>query len=69
MYATNNKVHIIISSQTMNILETGWQKLREGAKGIRQKVWTLTAILSPNIRYFDTKICHDLRVFKAFFEL
>ena len=38
MYATNNKVHIIIK--------------RECAKGLRRKVWTQTKILSPNIRYF-----------------
>ena len=30
----------------------GWQKLREATKGLRQKVWTRTKILSPNIRYF-----------------
>ena len=32
--------------------ETGCQKLREGTKGLWQKVWTRTKILSPNIRYF-----------------
>ena len=30
---------------------TGWQKLWEGTKGLRQKVWTLTKISNPNIRY------------------
>ena len=30
----------------------GWQKLCEGAKGLRWKVWIGTKILSPNIRYF-----------------
>ena len=29
----------------------GWQKLCEGRKGLHQKVWTGTKILSPNIRY------------------
>ena len=32
--------------------ETGWQKLHGGTGGPRQKVWTRTKILSPNIRYF-----------------
>ena len=31
---------------------SGLQKLREGAKGPRRKVWTQTKILSSNIRYF-----------------
>ena len=31
---------------------TGWQKLCGGTGGPRQKVWTRTKILSPNIRYF-----------------
>ena len=30
----------------------GWQKLCEGTKGLRRKVWTQTKILSPNICYF-----------------
>ena len=30
----------------------GWQKLRGSTGGTRQKVWTRTKILSPNIRYF-----------------
>ena len=33
-------------------MHPGWQKLCEGTKGHRQKVWTQTKILSPNIRYF-----------------
>ena len=33
-------------------LNAGWQKLCEGTKGLRHKVWTGTIILSPNIRYF-----------------
>ena len=33
-------------------LETGWQKLCEGTKGLSRKVWTQTKILSPNICYF-----------------
>ena len=31
---------------------SGWQKLCEGAEGLRRKVWTRTKILSLNIRYF-----------------
>ena len=31
--------------------ESGWQKLCEGTKGLSQKVWTQTKILSPNILY------------------
>ena len=30
----------------------GWQKLCGGTGGLRQKVWTRTKILSPNIRHF-----------------
>ena len=36
----------------------GWQKLCEGKKGLRQKVWTQTKILFPDIR--NIKICRDL---------
>ena len=36
---------------TSNYGTTGWQKLCEGMKGLRRKVWTWTKILSPNIRY------------------
>ena len=32
--------------------QAGWQKLCKGMKGLRQKVWTWTKILSPNICYF-----------------
>ena len=31
--------------------KAGWQKLCEGTMGLRQKVWTWTKSLSPNIRY------------------
>ena len=31
----------------------GWQKLHGSTVGTRQKVWTRTKILSPNIRYFN----------------
>ena len=36
-----------------------------GTRGLCQKVWTQTKILSPNIRYFfcNIKICRDLRTF------
>ena len=30
---------------------SGWQKLCEGMKGLRRKVWTQTKILSSNICY------------------
>ena len=33
-------------------LDSGWQKLRGGTGGPRQKVWTRAKILSPNVRYF-----------------
>ena len=36
----------------MYCLNTGWQKLCEGTKDHRRKVWTQTKSLSPNIRYF-----------------
>ena len=34
------------------LYDAGWQKLCEGTKGLRQKVWTQTKILSPNLRHF-----------------
>ena len=51
----------------MLVCITGWQKLREGAKGVRRKVWTRTKILTPNIRYFcrDIKVCRKLRTFTS----
>ena len=36
----------------MTTLKAGWQKLRDGAKGLRRKVLTQTKILSPFIHYF-----------------
>ena len=33
-------------------LKPRWQKLCEGTKGLRRKVWNQTKILSPNILYF-----------------
>ena len=38
--------------QKQEIHDTGWQKLCEGTKGLCQKVWSQTKILSPKIRYF-----------------
>ena len=35
-----------------DLLDSGWQKLRERASGARRKVLTQTKILSPNTRYF-----------------
>ena len=34
----------------------GWQKLCKGTKGLRQKVWSQTKILSPKIRYFGAML-------------
>ena len=31
----------------------GWQKLCEGTKGLRRKVWIWTKILSPNMRFLS----------------
>ena len=45
----------------------GWQKLCEGLKGLRRKVWTQTKILSPNIRYFVAN--WDLSRFTHFLEI
>ena len=43
---------------------TGWQKWREGAKGLRQKVWTRTKILGLIYATLsDIKICRDFRTF------
>ena len=36
----------------MTLLKSGWQKLCEGTKGPRRKVWFRTKILSPKTRYF-----------------
>ena len=36
----------------MTTLKAGWQKLRDGAKGLRRKVLTQRKILSPFIHYF-----------------
>ena len=42
----------------------GWQKLREGTKGLRRKGWTFTKILSPNIRCFAAIVA----IYALFFE-
>ena len=50
-----NWIFNIQHSSTSPILlyqEAGWQKLCEGTKGLRRKVWTRTKMLSPNKRYF-----------------
>ena len=44
-----------------------WQKLCERTKGLRQKVWTRTKIMSPYIRYF-VAIYRDLSRFTHFLE-
>ena len=46
---------------------SGWQKLREGTRGLPRKVWTRTNILSPNIRYFVAiyALFRDLRAKKV----
>ena len=46
--------HIACSKFSFKILtnlKPWWQKLCEGTKGVRQKVWPRTKILNPNIRY------------------
>ena len=44
----------------------GWQKLCEGTKGLRRKVWTWMNILRPSIRYFVP--ISDLSWFRCFLE-
>ena len=48
------------------ISETVWQKLHGSTGGTRQKVWTWTKILSPNIRYFGQKV-HYYMVYIAYY--
>ena len=38
-------------NKSFSLLDPGWQKLCRGTGAPRQKVWTWTLILSPNIRY------------------
>ena len=33
----------------LSFQHTGWQKLREGAKGLQRKIWSRKKVLSPNI--------------------
>ena len=42
--------HKIQQKFRMNV--PGWQKLCEGRKGLRRKVWTWLKFLRPNIQYF-----------------
>ena len=57
-WKVNNLCCIFINIDQSSIYHTpGWQKLCEGAKGLRRKVWTLTKILSPNAICRDIKIC------------
>ena len=44
----------------------GWQELRKCTNGVRQKVWTRTKILSPNIRYIIA-ILRFVALYKASF--
>ena len=44
---------IMIEEKTL-CCKPGWQKLCEGTKGLRRKVWTQTKKFSTNIRYFVT---------------
>ena len=48
-----------------------WQKLCERTKGLRQKVWTRTKIMSPYIRYFVAilRFVAIYAFYKAFIEL
>ena len=41
-----------LKARVLFLFITGWQKLHGSTGGTRQKVWTRTKILSPNIRYF-----------------
>ena len=45
--------NVIAGTATLKriVCNPGWQKLCEGTKGLRRKVWTRTKIFSPNIRY------------------
>ena len=44
---------VLIANKTRYLSKhAGWQKLHGSTGGTRQKVWTRTKILSPNIRYF-----------------
>ena len=35
-----------------NFEDPGWQKMCEGTKGLRRKIWSWTKMLCPNICYF-----------------
>ena len=43
---------VITEYTRLKEVAAGWQKLHGSTGGTRRKVWTLTKILSPNIRYF-----------------
>ena len=63
------------SNENMSEIHARWQKLREGTKGLRRKVWTRKKILSPHIRYFVAilrfvaiyALLEDFRQEKGFF--
>ena len=46
-FLSSKNILVCDSKSTTNILESGWQKLREDAKGLRQKVWTQTKNFEP----------------------
>ena len=46
------KTIVISNRNAESLFKAGWQNLCGGTGGPRQKVWTRTKILSPNIRYF-----------------
>ena len=55
---------IIVSSEGSEscfYMSAGWQKLCEGRKGLRRKVWSWTKILQHTLFCRDIKICHELR--------
>ena len=50
-----------------SLVTAGWQKLCEGTKGLRRKVWTWTKILS--LTYAILSRYYDLSRFAHFFEI
>ena len=51
-YCSRQKAFLEKTHKHISLSKAGWQKFREGTKGLRRKVKTQTKILSPNIRYF-----------------
>ena len=51
-YCSRQKAFLEKTHKHISLSKAGWQKFREGTKGLRRKVKTQKKILSPNIRYF-----------------